>query len=70
MAIDHPDDALPPGYRLGPYEILRVLGRGGFGLTYQARRTGVAGDMVAIKELFPSGLTRRGPDLSIIALPD
>jgi hypothetical protein len=30
MAIDHPHDALPPGYRLGSYEILRVLGRGGF----------------------------------------
>ena len=56
MAIDHPYDALPPGYRLGEYEILRVLGRGGFGLTYQARRSDVAGDMVAIKELYPNGI--------------
>jgi hypothetical protein len=29
MAIDHPRDALPTGYRLGSYEVLRLLGRGG-----------------------------------------
>jgi len=69
MAIDHPEDALPPGYCLGAYEILRVLGRGGFGLTYQARRSGVAGDMVAIKELYPNNLASRASDLRIVALP-
>ena len=69
MAIDHPNDALPPGYRLGSYEILRVLGRGGFGLTYQARRAGVAGDMVAIKELYPSASARRTSRMNIVALP-
>ena len=69
MAIDHPPDALPPGYCLGPYEILRVLGRGGFGLTYQARRSGVAGDMVAIKELFPIASACRTSDMRIVALP-
>lgn len=69
MAIDHPSDALPPGFRLGPYEILRVLGRGGFGVTYQARRAGVAGDMVAIKELFPTDLACRQPDFSLTTMP-
>jgi serine/threonine protein kinase len=69
MAIDHPYDALPPGYRLGPYEILRVLGRGGFGLTYQARRSGVAGDMVAIKELYPAASARRTSNMTVVALP-
>lgn len=69
MAIDHPHDALPPGYRLGSYEILRVLGRGGFGITYQARRAGVAGDMVAIKELFPSGLVYRSPNGEVVSSP-
>jgi serine/threonine protein kinase len=68
MAIDHPHDALPPGYCLGSYEILRVLGRGGFGLTYQARRSGVAGDMVAIKELYPPALARRASNMAIVAL--
>jgi serine/threonine protein kinase len=69
MAIDHPYDALPPGYRLGSYEILRVLGRGGFGITYQARRSGVAGDMVAIKELYPAASSRRTSDMTVVALP-
>lgn len=69
MAIDHPPDALPPGYRLGGYEILRVLGRGGFGITYQARRAGLAGDMVAIKELYPHGMTCRSRDMSVVSLP-
>ena len=69
MAIDHPHDALPPGFRLGSYEILRVLGRGGFGLTYQARRAGVAGDMVAIKELYPATTARRASNMNVVALP-
>jgi serine/threonine protein kinase len=53
--------ALPPGTRLqgGMYSIGKVLGQGGFGITYlggdiRARRP------VAIKELFPYGSTRRG----------
>lgn len=69
MAIDHPYDALPPGFLLGGYEVLRVLGRGGFGLTYQARRSGVAGNMVAIKELYPRGIACRSRDMSVSALP-
>jgi serine/threonine protein kinase len=69
MAIDHPTEALPPGYRLGGYEILRVLGRGGFGMTYQARRKGLAGEMVAIKELYPGSLVRRTPGMTVEALP-
>jgi serine/threonine protein kinase len=53
--------ALPAGTKLqgGMYSIGRVLGQGGFGITYlggdiRARRP------VAIKELFPYGSTRRG----------
>jgi serine/threonine protein kinase len=69
MAIDHPHDALPPGHRLGGYEILRVLGRGGFGFTYQARRTGVSGDMVAIKELFPHSTAARNSNFHVVARP-
>jgi serine/threonine protein kinase len=60
MALDHPIDALPPGTRLGSYEILRVLGRGGFGVTYAARVIGQSGQMVAIKEWFPRDMCLRG----------
>ena len=67
MAIDHPHDALPPGFKLGDYEILRVLGRGGFGFTYQARRLDVSGDMVAIKELFPHATAYRKPNRHVVA---
>lgn len=69
MAIDHPYDALPPGYRLGGYEVLRVLGRGGFGFTYQARRLGASGSMVAIKELFPTLTAARAANQQVVAQP-
>ena len=53
--------ALPPGTKLqgGMYSVGKVLGQGGFGITY------LGGDIrsrrpVAIKELFPYGSTRRG----------
>lgn len=52
---------LPAGSRLGDgrYQILRVIGRGGFGITYEA------GDRrlrrrVAVKELFPESAVRHG----------
>lgn len=50
--------ALPVGNRLREYEILRVLGVGGFGITYQARDTNLQRN-VAIKEYFPSELAGR-----------
>ncbi len=50
--------ALPVGSRLREYEILRVLGVGGFGITYQARDTNLQRN-VAIKEYFPSELAGR-----------
>jgi serine/threonine protein kinase len=56
--------ALPPGTKLhgGLYSVGRVLGQGGFGITY------LGGDIrahrpVAIKEFFPFGSTRRGSDV-------
>ena len=51
---------LPAGatLNLGQYAVLKVLGQGGFGVTYQARDKRL-GHQVAIKELFISGSSRR-----------
>ena len=51
-------NALPAGYRLRQYEIVRVLGTGGFGITYLAHDTALD-KSVAIKEYLPSDLAVR-----------
>ena len=50
--------ALPVGYLLEEYEIVRVLGAGGFGITYLAFDNKLNGP-VALKEYFPAGLAAR-----------
>ena len=55
----HPG-ALPKGYRIGEYEIVRVLGAGGFGITYLAFDHQLDGP-VALKEYFPAEAARREP---------
>ena len=53
-------DALGPGTRLlEEFEVLRVLGTGGFGIVYLARDHVLQRD-VAIKEYMPAALARRG----------
>ena len=57
-AIRHPSQGLPPGTRLGEFELHGLLGAGGFGMVYRAydhslHRT------VAIKEYLPGGLADR-----------
>ena len=52
-------DALTPGTRLGEFEIVRVLGTGGFGIVYLARDHVLLRD-VAIKEYMPAALAGRG----------
>ena len=54
------DGALPlsQGTTLGGYRIEKVLGQGGFGLTYLATH-GEKGGTFAVKEYFPSGAAQR-----------
>ncbi len=55
---DH--DALPPGTRFGEFEIVRVLGVGGFGIVYLAQDHSLE-RQVALKEYMPAALASRGP---------
>jgi len=57
--IEPSHDALPPGTRLAEYEILSVLGEGGFGIVYLAMDHGLQ-RQVAIKEYLPAALASRG----------
>jgi formylglycine-generating enzyme required for sulfatase activity/serine/threonine protein kinase len=58
--------ALPPGTRMHEYVLERVLGHGGFGITYLARDTHLD-KAVAIKEYLPNDLAARLPDTSVSA---
>ncbi len=51
-------DALPSGTRLGEFELLRLLGVGGFGMVYQAYDHSLHRS-VAIKEYMPTALSGR-----------
>jgi serine/threonine protein kinase len=54
-------NALPKGYEIEGYRIDRVLGAGGFGVTYLATEISI-NRRVAIKEYLPSGIAVRGRD--------
>ena len=56
--------ALPSGYAIQEYRIERLLGAGGFGLTYLAIDTNL-NLRVAIKEYLPSDIAVRNPDQSV-----
>lgn len=59
--MDRPRDALAEGTELAGYVIGRVLGRGGFGITYLAADALYSDVRVAIKEFLPTGLALREP---------
>jgi serine/threonine protein kinase len=61
-------NALPNGYQFEGYRIDRVLGAGGFGMTYRATEVAL-GRSVAIKEFLPGGIVMRDADrVSVHAL--
>ena len=53
--------ALPAGYEFEGYRIERVLGAGGFGITYLAVEKLIERKL-AIKEFLPTGIATRGTD--------
>ena len=58
--------ALPSGTELaGDYRIQRVLGAGGFGVTYLAEEIALS-RLVTIKEYFPADFAARAPDQSAV----
>jgi tRNA A-37 threonylcarbamoyl transferase component Bud32 len=61
---------LPVGTRIDQYTISRLLGRGGFGITYLVHDSGLEKDF-ALKEFFPEDLVRReGDSIRFAAKPN
>jgi serine/threonine protein kinase len=66
MSIAQHRLALPAGYQLGRYELIEILGSGGFGITYLAHdRT--LNRRVAIKELLPNDIATRIDGATVVA---
>ncbi len=61
----HPLNALPQGYRLQEYELMRVLGFGGFGMTYLGFDHNLDKG-VAVKEFLPDDIAARTDDNSVV----
>lgn len=61
--------ALPEGFKLLWYRIGKVLGQGGFGITYLAEDTNLK-RQVAIKEFLPSDMVARTSDGTVEPLSD
>lgn len=69
MAESSYPDALPAQYRLHWYTLERVLGQGGFGITYLARDTNLD-QAVAIKEYLPVDVATRRADATVRSRTD
>ncbi|MCW5746338.1 MAG: protein kinase [Alphaproteobacteria bacterium] len=55
---DDPFGGLRSGTQIGKYEVVEMLGQGGFGITYRARDTQLRRD-VAVKEYLPTSFAMR-----------
>ena len=60
-------NALPSDFDVHWYKISRVLGHGGFGITYLALDTNLD-QAVAIKEYLPGSIATRGPNQQVLPL--
>lgn len=58
--------ALPAGHIVNHYRIVRVIGRGGFGITYAAEDIHTSTE-IAIKELLPSSIATRAANYNVVA---
>ena len=58
MSSEDHKQALPAGFQLGAYHVVRVLGVGGFGVTYLCEHAGL-GVQVAVKEYLPNEIAVR-----------
>ncbi|HYC41926.1 MAG TPA: protein kinase [Noviherbaspirillum sp.] len=61
---DHGANVLPVGTHLGEFEILDLIGEGGFGIVYLAYDHSLE-RQVALKEYMPSGLAKRTTRLAV-----
>ncbi|WP_334189312.1 protein kinase domain-containing protein [Noviherbaspirillum sp.] len=61
---EHPGVALPVGTHLGEFEILGLIGEGGFGIVYLAYDHSL-NRRVALKEYMPSGLVERNAKMAV-----
>ena len=61
MPLPESSDALAPGTRLGEFEVVEVVGVGGFGIVYRAREPALERE-VALKEYMPMGMVGRAVD--------
>ncbi len=64
-----PQLALPSGFELLWYRLERVLGQGGFGITYLARDSNLD-TRVAIKEFLATAFATRGQDATVVPLTE
>lgn len=63
------DPTLTEGDLIQWYRVEKILGRGGFGVTYLATDTNLD-HVVAIKEYLPGSLVRRQPDHTLVAVTE